>query len=276
MAPPSGSSERTQLPPSSSMGSGRRIQSYPGSQSLRPTPYSSLGDALGSGSRAMPYISDFTGVNSTASTSVQTLASDGRYYYQSSGLPSPYDYTHYPQTQYDSSQYAHSSLPPMRSVSPAAHQPPPPPPPSSHYNPPSTSYAPYPQQQYSALPQSTSQQHPGWADDEWGSQQPSFSPEPTQPQQMFVAGRSELTASPQADPRSYGSVQYSSPPVNVRMDDRSGHSQELSPSSRARTRERETTGSDRPTRTDFDSTRQSVDYSKVKISCCVLPVNGPH
>ena len=81
---------------------------------------------------------------------------------------------------------------------------------------------------------------------------------------MFVAGRSEVTASPQADPRAYMPQQYASPSIasGVRADDRGGHSYEPTQSKgKEREREQSIISTDRAPRTDFDS--NALDFVKV-------------
>lgn len=251
MSPPS-PNERSRLPTTASFSSGRRSASYATPQSVRPTSYSSLGDALGS-ARSSTYPHEFPSGSSAASNSVPPhAATESRYHYYPSGMTSAYEYPPYQASSYDTSQYSHTALPPMRSPSPIAH--PPPPPPTSHYNPPpSTTYAAPYAQAYNPISASSQQ----WADDEWGSGSHTFSPDPSQA--VFVAGRSDLSASPQADPRAYMTQQYSSAPVNSRSDPQSHTS---SPLHKSKTRDRDAPTTDSGPRSDILD--PALDFTKVK------------
>ncbi|KAH8116311.1 hypothetical protein DFH11DRAFT_1687940 [Phellopilus nigrolimitatus] len=252
--PPPSPNERSHLPSQGSYGSGRRTM-YGGSQSARQTQYSSLGDALG-GARQPQYNpgSDYPPPPGVAGGSIPPhphMTSDGRHYYNPSGLPS-YDYPYQP-APYET-QYGHSSLPPMRRVSPApahasqSH-------PTSQYNPPTASYtSPYAQTQYAPI-QGASQQ---WANNEWNQAQ-SFSPDAVQ-QPVFVTHRSDPTASPQTDPRAYVSPQYSTTSAGVHPTER--NSSEFSPSSKGKARERESAQSERSPSSSFSPA--SADFPKAR------------
>ncbi|KLO13249.1 hypothetical protein SCHPADRAFT_371624 [Schizopora paradoxa] len=236
--------ERSHLPPSSSSGQNRRISAYPPSQSMRTTPYSSLGDALGgSSSRSTHHYSgsgDFSTSNAIGTSInpvVPQISSEGRYYYQPTGVPSAYDYSNYQASSYDTppqQQYGQTSLPPMRSASPAPHQPSSAVP--SHYassSAASYTHYPLPSQQSSYAP--SSQQPQQWIEAEWQAHQAaSFSPEPVQPQ-AYTSARSEIPHTPPVDHRQYGSIHYSS--GQPRGEERSNETY-YSPVSRGKMRER--------------------------------------
>jgi hypothetical protein len=80
---------------------------------------------------------------------------------------------------------------------------------------------------------------------------------------MFATGRSEVTASPQADPRAYMSQQYTPSIASaVRTDGRPGQSHEGTQSKgKEREREQSVISTDRATRTDFDT--PALDFAKV-------------
>ncbi|THH08259.1 hypothetical protein EW145_g2833 [Phellinidium pouzarii] len=253
MSPPS---PRPSQPNSASYNPARRTM-YGPSQSARHTQYSALGNALGSGSTRQPqYSSDNppppSNVADETATQHSFIASDGRNYYTPSGLPS-YEYPYQPASYETSTQYSHSSLPPMRTASPASHTPlnhs------SSHYNPSAAPYgSSYSQVQYAPIPSSSQQ----WAEDDWGQPPQSFSPDHIQP--VFVAARGDL-ATPQNDSRAYVAPQYSSTPV-VRPDERGTYSAEVSPSSKGKTRERGSVSSDLSPSSAFGSA--STNYSKAR------------
>lgn len=260
MSPPP-PNERAHPPNPPSYGSGRRAASYGASQSqsLRPTQYSSIGDALG-GVRQPQYLSDYQQPPSAAGGSVGQhphVASEGRYYYNPSGLPASYDYSYQPSAYDPPAPYAHSALPPMRAGPPVS--PPPPPPPSSHYSQPAASYQP-PYSQTSQYGSISSASHQ-WEDNPWHATAQTF---PETVPQAFSAGRSDLTASPQADPRSYAAQQYPPTSVATRQDDRSTHAHRISPKAKGKARERDPPAPDRSPPTDLNPA--SLDFTKVLVS----------
>lgn len=269
MSPPS-PSERSHPPNPPSYGSGRGSSSrsgapYSAPQPVRPTAYSSLGDALGSGGRPPQYMPSDQSYppppSSAGGGSLQPythVSSEGRYYYTPSGMPaSSYDYQYQSSSYETPSQYTHSTLPPMRSASPASH--PPPPQSSSHQPAPHTPYAsPFLQSQYA--PPSSITHH--WADEQWAPSQ-SFSPDPVNP---VFAGRSDLAQSPQPDARGYSSQPYSSTPVSTRVDERAYN---VSPKSKGKARERDVASSiDRLP--GGEMTPVPLDYSKVRTLSSLL------
>lgn len=267
--------ERSHLPPSSSTGQGRRIAAYPPSQSMRTMPYSSLGDALGSSSSRSAHQYSGSGDFSTGNVVgtpinpvVPQVSPEGRYYYQSTGVPSAYEYSHYQTSPYDTpqqQQYGQTSLPPMRSASPAPHQPSSAVPP--HYassSAASYTHYPLPPSQSSYAP--SSQQPQQWIDAEWQAHQAaSFSPEPVQPQ-TYTSARSEIPHTPPVDHRQYTSLHYSS--SQPRSEER-GNETYYSPVSRGKMRERPYDYSTTPTGHVEADTQPEVDFTKVRQSCCL-------
>ncbi|EJD07432.1 uncharacterized protein FOMMEDRAFT_16099 [Fomitiporia mediterranea MF3/22] len=225
---PSPSSERSHQSGAPPYPAGRRTM-YGASQSARQTQYSSLGDALGGMRQPQQYPG--SGQSSeyppppVSSGSVPPphphMSPDGRTQFTPSGLPS-YDYPYQAGSYEPISQYGHSSLPPMRTGSPAAYTA------LNQYNPHNPPYAPpYIQATPYVLP-----------DEDWGQSPQSFQPPDAVPP-MFVAGRSDVGASPQVDSRSYSQPQYTTPPINVHPEERGSFSSELSPSSKGKARELE-------------------------------------
>lgn len=269
MSPPS-PSDRSHLPNPQTYGSGRSSSSrsapsYSAPQPVRPTQYSSLGDALGGGARQSQYMPPDASYPPPPSSAgggslppYQQTASEGRYYYYTpSGVPtsaSAYEYPHQSSPYDTPAQYTHSTLPPMRSASPASHLPPPQS--SSHHTAPHTPYAQSFSQPSYATPGIQQQQ---WADEPWAPTTSSFSPDPTE--SIFAAGRSDPAQSPQPDVRGYSSQPYTSTPANTRVDERAYN---ISPKSKGKARERDVAPSDRPPAGEM--TPVPLDYSKVRLN----------
>ena len=244
-------SSSTSSSPAAPYSAARRSVYSASAQSTRQTMYSSLGDALGGSGMHAPQQQQHSGSGAEYSVSSgstpsqhQHVPPDERVHYTPSGLPS-YGYSYQPGSYTEPiSQYGHSSLPPMRTASPAAYtalsQP------ITQYNAHGTPYPP----SYSQGPYVLS-------DKEWVQSPQGFNTEAVQP--MFVAGRSDVSASPQVDQRSYVQPQYSSP-GNIHPEERSSLG-ELSPSSKGKTRDQNIGRPYRSPSSSFGSTAR--DYNKV-------------
>ncbi|KAL5513071.1 hypothetical protein ACEPAH_3469 [Sanghuangporus vaninii] len=230
MSPPPPPNERSHLASAAPYSSAGRRTMYGAPQSARQTQYSSLGDALGGmrqpqqypGSEASPEFPP-PSVSSTSSVPQHPhISPDTRPQYTPSGLPS-YEYPYQPGSYEPISQYSHSSLPPMRTVSPTAYsalnQP------IAQYNTAGSTYAP----PYSQPPYVLTEE-------EWHSPQ-AFTPDTVQP--MFVPARSDAAGSPQIDTRPYAQQQYNTASANIHPEERGSLSGDLSPSSKGKSREQE-------------------------------------
>ena len=137
-----------------------------------------------------------------SSASDANLPPDNRYPHNHSVMAtSTYTYQQYPSHSYDNSstQYQHTSLPPIRSSSSQAQAPQP----SSHHQPPSSYQANYPSSHYPVAAGSHQ-----WPEESWSNAPHAQSFSPSQPESTFDSARSETAPSPRANPRTYPSSYY--------------------------------------------------------------------